>query len=1040
VIFVAVQIDDSPNSSTEPDAGWKYLSTDPPGDKAEVGFPGIENIDDDYDTTGVFGVNVKTDGLDNDEDGEVDEDGEGVDFSDPEVVDAMQADAAAEALALAPDGIYRTNDGIDNDNDAFFRWNPFIGAIVWFNVDEAADNAVDDDGDGTVDEADEVENYNALLDDDEDGMQDGTVAFITLGGSNQTIAQLTNSPVNNGSGQIGVRAFEDPAELAKYAGSQNTKPTADIPGTTPPSWLMSYLDKTSDVIGNVSTAFAQRGGKDDFGFQAFGARNIISTATGGTSNLPLVSTGSQQAFDWNYRARGDRNIDLNHIQALYGLVDGSEYRMRAVAVDQAYNHNPNWAVPFRFTLDSVAPVVCIPPAQNSDTPGTGDAPEFDDFVDVKPSIPGLQLYDKGAHPGPYTLRADVVSGSDIANVYFQIWNPNTLTWDYLPATTPNPDPSFPYTLPWEAPLLSNAPPADADTFYFRAYAVDEQGNTEAQFLDNDPPTLANGPVGELCLDDDRNWELCVIVIDGTAPQACLCQVGSDYDLSDGAAVPVEQAVDVSAWFTDNDGDPATNDVIHVYFEYTPIGLNTWSPFASLTGVPADGFLRDPSGIHHPVIYTGPDTLKTTVTWDTRDLAAGSYEIRAVAVDIEGNTSILTSCVFTVTLDNTALRAYIQPVVAGSNSLDTCGIASVDTLFAQVFIHDRTVSQVEFQYYADTDGNGIADDGGTWNHIDTLGDDVNERKGDVTLRAGLTPIQRIRQALHAQANQVAGGRFKFWDPDNNGYSSIDPIVYDSNLDGVYDGGDILQSIGPGNAQPSNGDPLASFPDNESFAYFQSLDQYDWVMQENPLNAGPEQVDLWWVLWDVTGLNGDYLVRAIASDNLGNTDSDLVGSPIPVAATDVDSDIPEANITKVTLQDNTMINEPIDGDYISGANSFFYLTATSDDDDLKKVLFQYSTNGGVSWTNIDVNDDNDYYSDLNGNWQFDEGIDEIFVDTDSSGTFTDGDIILSKGGDNVIDTPSDSSSAFNNLFPLVSKTPTTTSTTMATARRMKTVTWP
>ena len=62
------------------------------------------------------------------------------------------------------------------------------------------------------------------LDDDEDGMQDGTVAFLILGGTNQTITQLSNSPVNNGSGQIGVRAFEDPAELARYAGSTNTEP------------------------------------------------------------------------------------------------------------------------------------------------------------------------------------------------------------------------------------------------------------------------------------------------------------------------------------------------------------------------------------------------------------------------------------------------------------------------------------------------------------------------------------------------------------------------------------------------------------------------------------------------------------------------------------------------------------------------------------------------------------------------------------------------------------------------------------------------
>lgn len=1025
VIFVAVQIDDSPNSSSEPDAGWKYLSFDPAGDKADVGFPGIRNVDDDYDTTGIFGVNVKTDGLDNDEDSLIDEDGEGVDFSDQEVVDASQANLAADALAIAPDGVHRGNDGIDNDNDAFFRYNPFTGAVVWFNVDEAIDNLVDDDGNGTVDDAGEVENYSAVLDDDEDGMQDGSVALIELGGLHQTIAQLTASP-NSGDGTVGVRAFENPADLAKYAGSKSTKPTAiNIPGETPGSWLMSYLDKTSDTIGNVSTAFSQRGGKDQFGFYAFGARNIISPNFGGMSSLPYVYTGVFQSFDFNYRSLGDRNLDLNHIQKLYGLVDGSEYRMRAVAVDQAYNHNPNWAVPFRFTLDSVAPVVCIPPAQNSDTPGTGAAPEFDGFIDVKPALAGLQVYDKGAHPAAYILRADVVSGSDIAAVYFQVWNNAGDYWENLPNNPVNPDPSFPYTLYWDAPLLSNAPPADADTFYFRAYAVDEFGNTEAQSLDNDPPTPANGPVGELCLDDARNWELCVIVIDGTAPSACLCQVGSDYDLSDGAAVPVEQAVDVSAWFTDNDEDAATNDVIHVYFEYTPIGLNSWSPLASLTGVPADGFLRDPSGIHHPVITTGPDTLKTTVTWDTRTLAAGSYEIRAVAVDIEGNTSVLTSCVFTVTLDNTALRAYIQPVVPGVNTLDTCGISSVDTLFAQVFIHDRTVSSVEFEYYADTNGNGVADDGGSsWIHIDTLGDEVDERKGDVTLRAGFNTIQRIRESAHLQLNTLDGGRYKFWDADNNGYSSIDPAIYDDNNDGVFDIGDTVLYLSPsvGNGSPSIGDPLTAFADNEYLADLGSnYDYYDWIMQDNPLNSGGEQTDLWWVLWDVTGLNGTYLVRSIATDNLGNTDTDLAGSPIPVAAVTVDSDIPEANITSITKQDKSVINAPIDGDYVSGDNSYFYLNATTDDTDIKKVLFQYSVNGGVTWTNLDVNDDGDMYSDLNCNWQFDEGTDEIFVDADGSCTYTAGDIVLSKGDNGILDTPTDPSSKYSALFPLVGEDP-------------------
>lgn len=1032
VMFTAVQFDTTANTSTsQTEGGWRYLSFDPPGDRGTSshndGLPGIALLDDDYDSTA-----AKANGLDDDEDGDVDEDGEGVDLSDRQVFDATQQ-PWDDANSDAPDGVYRRNDGIDNDNDAFFRYNPFLNTVIWFNVDESDSNGVDDDGDGTVDNATEIETYNAAFDDDEDGMQDGTVTAINLGASDGTIAQLTGGTLGAG-GTIFVRAFEDPATVARYRGSKNTKPTATgITGATPGSWLSSYLDEST----GGGTAAVQYGqlfnsntlGRDDLATEerAHGSRNIMSSigftdATAGA--IPwfraVLNTGSDfDRFNWNFYNLTGRNLDLSRVQRLYDLVDGSEYRMRVVAVDQAFNHNPAWAVPVRFTLDSTAPVVCIPPAHRSATPGTGTAPEFNDIVDVRPGTPGLQLLDKGGHPGPYTLRADVVLGDDIKEVHFQYFRTSTQTWVDLPATPANPDGSAPYTLFWDAPLLGNSPAALADTVYFRAYAVDNQGNTEDQFLLNDPPTLANGPQVDTCVDDDRLWELQVIVIDGTEPSSCVCQVGSDYDLTDGAQVPVEQAVDVSAWFTDNDGVVGTNDVINVRFEYTPIGANTWTPFASLTGVPTSGELRDPSGIIHPVLVTGPDTLKTTVTWDTRLLAAGSYEIRAVATDIEGNSSVLTACVFTVTLDNSALRAYIQPVVLGSNS-DTCGVAATDTLYAQVFIHDRSVAVVEFQYYADTNDNGLADDGGSWVTIFTQGDDASERKGDVTLRASDVPFKDAVAGGHLPL-LAFGGTLRYWDPDNNGYSSIDAIVADLNGNGIYEP-NLGEYRLAGNAAPPTGATLRNFEPNE---YMMDLPPYsvwpplDYIMQDNPLNTGAEQTDVWRALWDVTGLSGKYLVRAVARDNLGNTDSDLEGSPIPVAEVVIDSELPSAVVTSITLQDNTSFNIPPQGQYISAANSFFYVNATTEDTDIMKVLFQWSRDGGVTWNTLDVNDDQDMYSDLNMDWVFTEGPDEIFVDANGNGRYDSGDIVLSKGDNGVIDTPTDASNPYSALFPLVSE---------------------
>lgn len=1052
VQFIATQFDTTANTSDN--LGWRYMSLDPGGDRGVIahndGLPGIPLLDDDYDSTACK-VNV----VDDDEDGNVDEDGEGVDLSDPEVVDAMQADLAADAAGVAPDGICRINDGIDNDNDAFFRYDPFNDSIVWFNIDESTTNGVDDDGDGTVDEADgsETETYNAVQDNDEDGMTAGSVGWINLSSSQMTITQLTNGGAGQAPTTIGVKLFEDPAVLAKYRGSKNSKPVpyTVIPGATPGSWLASYLDKTSNIIGNLQSGltFSGHGGTDNMASTrfSFGARDMI----GNTIGFPVsLRGGSSPTFNWDYRAMTGRNIDMSRIQRLYDLVDGSEYRMRGVAVDQAYNHNPSWAVPVRFKLDSTPPVVCIPPAHNSTTDGTGAYPEFDDFVDVRPLVPGLQIYDKGAHPGPYTLQAEIVgTGTDIANVWFQVWDPNALSWVNLPANPMNPDPSLPYTLFWDPPLLNNNPPANADTVYFRAVAIDTYGNMEPQGNAADPnyqgalsaPTAANGPTTATCVADDRVWELEVIVIDGTPPMACLDQVGSDYKPCDGAAMPVEAAVDVSAWFDDGDGDPLTNDVIHVYFEYTPIGLNTWSPFASLTGVPADGYLRDPGGIQHPIIYRrfGPagrppeqdcgmvvpdSAMEVTVTWDTRGLEPGSYEIRAVAVDIEGNTSVLTSCVFTVTLDNSALRAYIQPVLEGSNSLDTCGIAAVDTLFAQVFIHDRSVSKVEFQYYSDfstpanpaTDGDGIANDltgavPNTWHTIFIQGDTPDERKGDVTLRAGSgSAFHEIRTAVHDRLNTLNGGRVKYWDPDGDGYSPVDPIVYDGNNDGVYHyvaSVEYVACVGPGNVDPPEGATLTAFASNEYAANIPSLtiNCDDWIMQDNAIDpAGANQTNVWWCPWDITGLNGDYLVRAVATDNLGNTDTDLTGTPIPTALINIDSVIPKAVVTNVTLPDGTVLNIPPQGQYISAENKYFYVTAEPvGSSDIKKILFDYSRDGGATWDTLDVNDDQDMFADLDGDLAFDKGLDEIFYDVDGDNAYSDGDIVLSKGTNGMLDTP-------------------------------------
>jgi hypothetical protein len=185
------------------------------------------------------------------------------------------------------------------------------------------------------------------------------------------------------------------------------------------------------------------------------------------------------------------------------------------------------------------------------------------------------------------------------------------------------------------------------------------------------------------------------------------------------------------------------------------------------------------------------------------------------------------------------------------------------------------------------------------------------------RAGIGELTEGRQEIvpgHCRHKLLAKAGFE-----------ADQLVFADN--GVFDPGiDTIfyTGVGPGNGQPPAGAPIKLFASGEYLAalpnfFLAPFSDMSYIMQDNPLNPGPEQIDVWMALWDVTGLNGSYLVRAVATDNLGNTDADTVGSGIPVAQIDVDSDIPSATVTEITLQNGTTITD-LDtnpGQYISAA---------------------------------------------------------------------------------------------------------------------------
>ena len=358
---------------------WEPLVLDPPGINGDPAAPGLGGFDDDRD---VIGQGLLTNGVDDDEDGTIDELDEGIDFSDPEIVDAVQ-DSIADAQAAGGDGIHRLNDHRDNDNDAFYVFEPYFDGdpgtieevsqrLRWFNIDESTDNSLDDDYDGTVDESDEIEFYNSLIDDNEDGIMDGEAAAIAIDGLRSEYSYpgyYWRSPT----GTFYVDA-------ARILGQHAVDFDGDIRALT------EFISPAYDVIdpnGILTQPFPGLGWGD-------------STA--------------HESFEW-FAGHNDTNIDLVHIAGLYNMVvDGSvQYRLRGVAYDQVGNANSEGAVPLTFTIQTDVSAV--------EDPSPAVAPTYPLQTScASPFVPGGRVSYSTPTRGDVTLSVVDVQGRRVATL------------------------------------------------------------------------------------------------------------------------------------------------------------------------------------------------------------------------------------------------------------------------------------------------------------------------------------------------------------------------------------------------------------------------------------------------------------------------------------------------------------------------------------------------------------------------------------------------------------------------------------------------
>lgn len=989
---------------------WIDLTLDPgpdfgsDSDANGDNFPGGMEYDEDADSTA-----AQANGLDDDEDGQVNEVGEGIDFSDTQVHAASQ-DSTSDAAATFGNGLHCQNDFTDNDNDAFFVYDSYangglsgggaVGKIYWYNIDESRTNNFDDDNDGQIDEADEApENVgygSGENDDNEDGIADGEAVEVPINTAWSVLA--ISDPVTAewaapapGPGVTGASIFVDAAHVL------GTRPFAGNDSNTDPFYHneLAY----GEVVPHAFEILTESG------------RTFV--ANGYTFGGDADSSATQE-FNF-FDTHGSENLDFELLTEIYGFAaDGvTNHQLRLVAYDKAGNVREPWSEPITFTLDLTAPPATIPGCD-----GVGDPPA--DFADVSADA-GIQIFDAGKHPADYTLTG--LTDDDAVSMTFEASSdPDFDTIDFT-----HTDITAPFTAEWPGSGMYNVdnfPAANADTVYFRARATDEFGNTT---------------------DEDDLCVLTVIVIDGTDPTATLVQIHTDDDLEDGACVPPDSSIAIFADIEDNDGidwvgglddrpgdagvdddddgdtdetdfggdgiagtdddewngssqvgnfgetdDYITNDIVKVVFEYNPVGDVPDAGWLQIETVHGDAFESD----GQTVDWTEP----VVATWNTLDLETGDYDLRAWAEDIEGNSSELTTFITTVCIRSEPLRAYIQPeVCAGTTEFD---------LYAVHYIHDYEIDRVRFEYFFDLDGDDCATDldvASTWVTIDT--DDADSGRGDAVLY--FPSAERIGEG-DALEDLVFRGYldddlgddtyYMYWDADGDGYSHRDPIVIDDDGDEVYDIADD-EIIGEDTEIPV-GAPLSYFADDEYFADAEDseLNPSSWIFRENRITGSNGVLDLWNVSWDGTGLpEGNYLVRAIAIDETNQEDEityncyDPAGqNPEEIEAVRIDTQEPDAEFTTITLPDGTVldVSDPDVQPYVAGVNDWLMVCAEGSDD-IARTLFQISLDGGVSWDPLDVNNDQDWYADLDDEKGFQaEGDDAIVNDIDGDFLYTEG----------------------------------------------------
>ncbi len=859
--------------------------------------------------------------------------------------------------------------GIDDDGDGWAdTLDPQVrNAMTTTLAGDAADTSsvtggdgiyclndgIDNNNDGMVDNAlDTLYGHNNMWanDDDEDGMADGTTV------------PTVSYKLANGDSVIGRHIDGTPGRGVNY-------------------W--PYLMHVAGVAVN-DTGASIAGDERDSLFPLL--QTVIAP---GTTGSPLVySFADLMGF----------NLNVGLLQHEYDISNNAEFFVRGVPYDQRGGYiGPKYSPPLSETEANrtgnhdatVANNICL----KVDTTGVScvlNLTKFAENVGVdSATAPNTDYtiwdsndssYSDPASRMTYTIESNASGAIDSLVFYYQEWDDSLGTWLGQWTRIGADVDGEPYNVQWTVPHVAQNHPCDKTSrFYFYCQAFGGSGTFEPALADTDTVSA----------------ELKVTMIDHVFPVTNITSVGLDSFLVNGAIVPADSAVHITvggADLNDRDGDSTTNDIISIEFQQrrTNSGDGTPGPWYTI------GSTATPFDSMPPV----------DVKWRTDTLSAANYDLRAVGIDCEGNTNERFTQVVSVTIDTLGLRAYIEPEVVLTDS--------TTQLYAQVFIHDVEVDNVQFQTWPDSNGNCLADENYSWLTVATDDNDDSSSTdpgGDVTLRVGSGNFAWVASVKGPESHRDFPDSIGFIDYDNDGYSPLDPIVYDAGANGWYArSGNDSEIVGNvvGSADSFR---VTNFASNEFFVDSgdDGFDIDDWIFGDNLGGStmyGTDSLEIYSAVWFTGDLTGSWLVRALATDELGNVDTDS-NTTIPFICVTIDNNYPEACIWNVSLGDGGQSWATTDSSCVDvadssvcGNNEFIYIDAALNDAaeyaDLDWIRFQWSVDN-INWNNLDINDDADMYADLDDTLGFSGGDAIVRDDYSQDQTFTvDASDVLLRGG--------------------------------------------